>query len=84
MLFIDFPCHGRRQTHAIVVLSGNFSVVKECARKSDGTKFAVKCINKNALNPKDRSNLVQEINILKEVSSTFPSRALITGCVIYR
>ncbi|GAB9470196.1 hypothetical protein Gpo141_00007448 [Globisporangium polare] len=50
-----------------VIGEGNFSVVKECARKSDGTKFAVKCINKNALNPKDRSNLVQEINILKEL-----------------
>lgn len=59
----------------ILVFSGNFSVVKECARKSDGTKFAVKCINKNALNPKDRSNLVQEINILKEVSSNMPSLA---------
>lgn len=47
--------------------AGNFSVVKECVKKSDGSKYAVKCINKNALNPKDRSNLVQEINILKEV-----------------
>lgn len=49
--------------------AGNFSVVKECTRKADGVKFAVKCINKNALNPKDRSNLVQEISILKEVSA---------------
>ncbi|TYZ68879.1 hypothetical protein PybrP1_009736 [[Pythium] brassicae (nom. inval.)] len=45
---------------------GNFSVVKECTRKADGAKFAVKCINKHALNPKDRSNLAQEISILKE------------------
>lgn len=46
---------------------GNFSVVKECLRKSDGVRFAIKCINKNSLNPKDRSNLVQEINILRDV-----------------
>jgi hypothetical protein len=37
--------------------------------KATGQRFAVKCINKAALNPKDRSNLVQEINILKEVSA---------------
>lgn len=42
--------------------------MKECTRKTDGVKFAVKCINKHALNPKDRSNLAQEISILKEVS----------------
>lgn len=41
--------------------------MKECLRKSDGVRFAIKCINKNALNPKDRSNLVQEINILRDV-----------------
>ncbi|TMW64702.1 hypothetical protein Poli38472_011582 [Pythium oligandrum] len=50
-----------------VIGEGNFSIVKECIRKSDGSRFAVKCINKSALNPKDRSNLVQEINILKEL-----------------
>ncbi|KAF1336113.1 Camk/camk1 protein kinase, partial [Globisporangium splendens] len=44
---------------------------EECVRKSDGSKFAVKCINKNALNPKDRSNLVQEINILKELFDVY-------------
>lgn len=41
--------------------------MKECVSKATGQRFAVKCINKSALNPKDRSNLVQEINILKEV-----------------
>ncbi|KAJ0391489.1 hypothetical protein P43SY_010270 [Pythium insidiosum] len=50
-----------------VIGEGNFSIVKECSRKSDGERFAVKCINKAALNPKDRANLVQEINILKEL-----------------
>lgn len=50
-----------------VIGEGNFSVVKECQRKSDGKRFAVKCINKSALNPKDRANLVQEINILKDL-----------------
>jgi serine/threonine protein kinase len=46
---------------------GNFSVVKECTNKMTGVRYAIKCINKTALNTKDRSNLVQEINILKEV-----------------
>ncbi|DBA02655.1 TPA: hypothetical protein N0F65_010480 [Lagenidium giganteum] len=50
-----------------IIGEGNFSIVKECIRKSDGSRYAVKCINKSSLNPKDRSNLVQEISILKEL-----------------
>ncbi|KAL4100235.1 hypothetical protein PRIC1_008029 [Phytophthora ramorum] len=51
-----------------VIGEGNFSIVKECTNRSSGDRFAVKCINKAALNPKDRSNLVQEIEILKDMS----------------
>ncbi|RLN36948.1 hypothetical protein BBJ28_00002078 [Nothophytophthora sp. Chile5] len=50
-----------------VIGEGNFSVVKECTHRATGERFAVKCINKASLNPKDRSNLVQEIDILKDV-----------------
>ncbi|EEY65462.1 calcium/calmodulin dependent protein kinase, putative [Phytophthora infestans T30-4] len=50
-----------------VIGEGNFSVVKECTDRKTGERFAVKCINKAALNPKDRSNLEQEIEILKDL-----------------
>ncbi|RLN90322.1 hypothetical protein BBJ28_00016638 [Nothophytophthora sp. Chile5] len=49
-----------------VIGEGNFSIVKECTHRATGERFAVKCINKASLNPKDRSNLVQEIDILKD------------------
>ncbi|KAG6949733.1 hypothetical protein JG688_00014506 [Phytophthora aleatoria] len=52
-----------------VIGEGNFSIVKECTNRKTGERFAVKCINKAALNPKDRSNLVQEIEILKDTES---------------
>ncbi|KAG2799169.1 hypothetical protein PC111_g20538 [Phytophthora cactorum] len=51
-----------------VIGEGNFSIVKECTNRKTGERFAVKCINKAALNPKDRSNLVQEIEILKDLN----------------
>jgi len=57
------------------VFTGNFSIVKECTNRETGERFAVKCINKAALNPKDRSNLVQEIEILKDVRSVDSSFA---------
>ncbi|KAG1713488.1 hypothetical protein DVH05_001275 [Phytophthora capsici] len=62
-----------------VIGEGNFSIVKECTNRATGERFAVKCINKAALNPKDRSNLVQEIDILKDLSH--PN--IITLCDVY-
>ncbi|TDH64748.1 hypothetical protein CCR75_002465 [Bremia lactucae] len=50
-----------------VIGEGNFSIVKECTNRKTGERFAVKCINKGALNPKDRRNLMQEIEILKHM-----------------
>jgi serine/threonine protein kinase len=61
------------------VFTGNFSIVKECTNRETGERFAVKCINKAALNPKDRSNLVQEIEILKDVRSVDSSFATSHG-----
>jgi serine/threonine protein kinase len=46
---------------------GGFSVVKECTSKSDGEKYAVKIIEKNALK-EDIKLLKREIEIMKKVS----------------
>ncbi|RMX69131.1 hypothetical protein DD238_002430 [Peronospora effusa] len=50
-----------------IIGEGNFSIVKECTNRETGERLAVKCINKETLDPKERSNLVQEINILQDL-----------------
>lgn len=50
-----------------VIGKGTFSIVKECIDRNTGVRFAVKCINKVALKPKDLCNLMQEIHILQSI-----------------
>eukprot|EP01116_Phalansterium_solitarium_P021315 TRINITY_DN657_c0_g2_i1.p1 TRINITY_DN657_c0_g2~~TRINITY_DN657_c0_g2_i1.p1 ORF type:complete len:329 (-),score=88.56 TRINITY_DN657_c0_g2_i1:287-1273(-) len=47
---------------------GAFSVVKRAKRKSDGQPFAIKFVDKKAVEPQDLMLLAREIDIMKKVS----------------
>jgi len=48
--------------------SGTFSVVREGVRKSDGARFAIKCIKKAGLSDEDREALDAEVEILRQMT----------------
>ena len=47
---------------------GSFAEVKNATRKTDGSEWAVKIIERKDLGPEDEAALYQEVEILKKVS----------------
>jgi len=58
----------RAYTLGVKLGSGTFSVVRQGTRKTDGRKFAVKCIKDAGLTEEDKEALETEVEILKEMN----------------
>ena len=51
----------------ILILSGNFAIVKRAIRRSDGVEVAIKIIRKATLKPKELESIHDEVEIMNRV-----------------
>lgn len=60
---------------SLLCFSGSFAVVRHGISKTDGTEWAIKCIDKSQLERQDEEALQTEVEILKQVGLS-PQKAL--------
>lgn len=56
---------------------GAYAIVRTCTRKSDGKKFAAKCVDIKRLKPKEELSLLDEVNHLRQLDHPFIMKVVV-------